>query len=85
MPKRSNGWFRAYRLTQQNIERVVGEEPGVYVLGNFDPEQKFQAKKISSGFDVKSALREAMGQFQGFTYKPFRHQWQDDSPQLALF
>ncbi len=85
MPKKPSGWFKAYRLDRQNIDRVVGEEPGVYVLGNFDSEQKFQAKKISSGWNVKAALLEAVGQFQGFTYKPFRHQWQDNSPQLALF
>ena len=85
MPRNKPSWFEPYELNRRNIERVVGQEPGVYVLGNFDEERKFQAKKISSSWDVKSALLGAVGQFQGFTYKPFKHQLRDKSPQLALF
>ena len=74
MRKKINTWFIPHILNPHNIEKVVDPKvPGVYVLGDMGPDQKFKVKHIKSADDVKMALRQQLGKYPIFMYKPFKH------------
>jgi hypothetical protein len=70
--KKQGGWFKPYILNPHNIEKVVGQGPGVYVLGHIGPDKKFQVKHIRSSGNVKQELRGNLGKFHIFMYKPLK-------------
>ena len=74
MAKIRKGWFKPYVLNEQNIEQLVANLPGVYVVGNFDDGYQLLPRKVASSQNVKSELKRYIGRFQAFTYKPFKHQ-----------
>ena len=85
MARKKNGWFKPYVLNPGNIEKVVGSEgPGVYILANLGPDRKLKIQHIKSGGNIKSRLREALGKYPLFMYKPFKHQLQVHKQQQAM-
>ena len=70
-----NGWFKPYVLNPYNIEKVVQTTgPGVYVLGNVGPDKKVRVEQIKSSSNVKADLKNYLGKYHMFMYKPFKHQ-----------
>lgn len=69
--KKKDGWFKPYVLNQHNIEKFVSEgRPGVYILGNVQPDEKVKVQQIRTSLDVKSELKKNLGRFHVFMYKP---------------
>lgn len=69
---KGQGWFKPYILNPHNIEKIVEQGPGVYVLGNVGPDKKMHIKHIRSSSHVKNELREHVGKFHVFMYKPYK-------------
>lgn len=72
MAQKKEGWFKPYILNPHNIERVVTQGPGVYVLGYLGPDQRFQVRHIHSSADVKEELKAHLGKYPVFMYKPLK-------------
>jgi hypothetical protein len=85
MARKKNGWFKPYVLNPSNIEKVVGSEgPGVYVLANLGQDRKLLVEHIKSSGNVKTQLKQALGKYPIFMYKPFKHQLEKYRQQQAM-
>jgi hypothetical protein len=87
MPRKKEGWFKPYILNPHNIEKVVSQGPGVYVLGYIGPDKKFQVKHIHSTVNPKQELKSHLGKFPIFMYKPLKfhlNAFQDRQQPLRL-
>jgi hypothetical protein len=72
MRRNKDSWFKPYVLNPHNIEKVVSQGPGVYVLGHIGPDKKFQVKHIHSAANPKAELKNHLGKFPIFMYKPLK-------------
>ncbi len=75
--QKKDSWFQPHILSAGNINKVVTQEAGVYVLGNMGPDQKVKVQAIKSSSNVKEQLKKALGEYQIFMYKPFKFQMPD--------
>jgi hypothetical protein len=82
--KRKDGWFKPFSLNRQNIEQIVPDKAGVYVLGDFGEDHKVKVRQIRLSENVKNDLLKNVGKFQVFMFKPAKPHTEDHQQTLQF-